>query len=176
MDRDFWWPNTRQDVQRYVDDTYSCATRDPQRRPWLPPCSTMPVPVLSHELVCMDLCQLPYTKRGHQYVLVITDVLTRFTCAFPPRNQAAETVAWFFYANYSKTTPSCLDQSGMRIRWPTIPRILPINREFTPDTWRYFTLKETRSWNDLTEWWSISWLESYPDRWLIGSTTHLFCH
>ena len=45
------------------------------------------------ELLAIDFLSLEKGKGGYEHVLVVTDSFTKYSCAFPTRNQQASTVA-----------------------------------------------------------------------------------
>ena len=52
------------------------------------------------ELICIDFLSLERSKGGHEHRLVITDHFTRYTQAFPTRNQLAKTTAKVLFENF----------------------------------------------------------------------------
>ena len=87
----------KEDVIQHVDGCLECAQRNGQSRFWTPPLGNLPVPERVNELACMDLVKLPASERGHKYVLVVTDVLTRKASAAPLKTKTAEAVAMAMY-------------------------------------------------------------------------------
>ena len=98
--KNYWWPDMRKDVLEYVANCWECATRRPQGRHWLPPSQGMPIPAMFNELVGIDLCKMPKSEQGNTYVMVVTDILTRFASVYAIKQKAATTVAWTFYSQY----------------------------------------------------------------------------
>ena len=52
------------------------------------------------ELVCIDILFLERSKGGHENILVITDHFTRYSQAFPTRNQLVKTTTKILFENF----------------------------------------------------------------------------
>jgi hypothetical protein len=90
----FFWPTMRAEIDHQVRHCYLCNIRKPMIRNPKPPLNPIPVPDVAFEMVVMDILgPLPITERGNEYVLVITDYLTRWPEAFALKDTKAETIA-----------------------------------------------------------------------------------
>ena len=96
-----YWPGVYRDIQAHCRDCVRCGLGK----------AGLPVvnPTLGHitasrplEVVAMDFSFLERSRDGYEQVLVITDVFTKYTQAYPTRDQKASTVArvlverWFY--------------------------------------------------------------------------------
>jgi transposase InsO family protein len=88
-----------QDVQRYCTECVSCATRNTSHQ--LKPGLLQPIINTSaFETVAMDMLgPLPTTTNGNRYIIVFSDLFTKFTRAFAMPNAEAATVASIFVNN-----------------------------------------------------------------------------
>ena len=96
-----YWPGAYRDIQAYCRDCTRCGLA----KNTLPQVQTFPGHLEATrplELVAIDFTTLDRARDGHEQVLILTDVFSKFTQAFPTRDQKAHTVArvlverWFF--------------------------------------------------------------------------------
>lgn len=88
-----WWPEMREDVERYVSNCLTCAANNPDAK-------TAKV-LLGHQRISGPWSKLqiefigplPQTAQGNRYCLVISDNFTKWVEAFPARNNTAGTTA-----------------------------------------------------------------------------------
>ena len=86
-----FWPTIRRDAQELVQHCASCLRHNIRRsgfRPLRPIHASLPF-----EHVQVDLAEFPPSQDGRVFMLVLTDVATRFTVLRPLSNKAAATVA-----------------------------------------------------------------------------------
>jgi len=84
LERYFWWPNMRKDVESYVRACDSCQRVKP--RNYAPAGKLHPLPIPEHpwQSVSMDfITSLPVTPAGHDTILVIVDRLTKLAHFIP---------------------------------------------------------------------------------------------
>ena len=89
----FYWPGYEKDVEDWVKQCSECQKhKGPQ--PALPaPMGTITA-TYPFEKISWDIMgPLPLTPRGHQYILVVTDLFTKWVEAFPLPNTTATTLA-----------------------------------------------------------------------------------
>jgi transposase InsO family protein len=93
----FYWPKMSSDVDQYIANCRRCIQRKkpPNRAPLIPIETTHPL-----EVVSMDHLSLERSKGGFEYILVITDLFTRYAVAVPVRNLSALTTAKAFFENF----------------------------------------------------------------------------
>lgn len=92
--RHFYWPNLRKDVVEFCRTCHECKLGGKANQV-VPPALLVPIPAFGEPFsrVLTDCVgPLPRTKRGHQYLLTVMDVSTRFLEAFPLRNISAKSV------------------------------------------------------------------------------------
>jgi hypothetical protein len=88
----YWWPLMRTDISAYIATCEECQKRKRAYTAQLP-VLTFPV-TKPMQRISMDITgPLPTTTHGYQYILVVTEYLTRYTELYPLRNMRATTVA-----------------------------------------------------------------------------------
>ena len=96
-----YWPNMRLDIQRWCADCGRCAlakSAQPKIRTFTG--SLMAAKPL--EILAIDFTQLERASNGQESLLVVTDVFSKFTQAYPTSDQTANTVVrvltekWFY--------------------------------------------------------------------------------
>ena len=94
---DFWWPNMRTGVSKFIADCEPCKVATDKGAS--PPGRQKPVPTprQPNELVQMDLEGPVKTRRGKQFILVIIDALTKHVTLRLIRNKKAPTIAKEMY-------------------------------------------------------------------------------
>lgn len=88
-----WWPEMREDVERYVSNCLTCAANNPN--------SKTAKALLGHQRISGPWSKLqmefigplPQTAQGNRYCLVISDNFTKWVEAFPARNNTASATA-----------------------------------------------------------------------------------
>ncbi|XP_068023761.1 protein NYNRIN-like [Melanerpes formicivorus] len=88
-----WWPEMREDVERYVSNCLTCAANNPDAK--------TAKAVLGHQRISGPWSKLqmefigplPQTAYGNRYCLVISDNFTNWVQAFPARNNTASAAA-----------------------------------------------------------------------------------
>ena len=98
MKERFFWPRMIQDITERIKNCDRCVKfKTPEK------ISAELVNIESYQpldLVCMDYLSLEKSKGGFENVLVITDHFTRYSQAFPSRNQTAKTTAKILFENF----------------------------------------------------------------------------
>lgn len=96
-----YWPGAYRDVQEHCRDCVRCGLG----KAAVPAVHTFPGHLVASrplEIVALDFSLLERSRDGLEQVLVITDVFTKYTQAYPTRDQKAATVArilverWFY--------------------------------------------------------------------------------
>ena len=93
-----FWPGMYIEVKKYIQDCARCLRRKhsvDQVAPLENLSSTQPM-----ELVCIDYLMLETSKGGYENILVVTDHFTKYSQAYPTRNQTARTTAQILYNNF----------------------------------------------------------------------------
>ena len=93
-----FWPGMYTEVKKHIQDCDRCLRRKhpvDQVAPLENLSSTQPM-----ELVCIDYLTLETSKGGFENVLVVTDHFTKYSQAYPTRNQTAKTTAQILYSNF----------------------------------------------------------------------------
>jgi len=93
----FFWPRMCSEIEEYVSACSRCIARKAtgDKAPLVPILTKQPL-----EVVAMDFLGLEVSKGGYQYILVITDLFTRYAVAIPTKNLSAKTTALAFNNNF----------------------------------------------------------------------------
>jgi len=86
-----YWPSFRKDLREYISNCLICkekATLAPHVK-----LGDTPTPPHPWHTVGMDLLQLPVTKKGHKYLFVLVDILTRYATAIPLADKSAHRIS-----------------------------------------------------------------------------------
>lgn len=108
--RHFYWPTIWKDVVEFYKTCHACQIGGKPNQN-IPPAPLIPIPVVGEPFsrVLVDCVgPLPKTKRGHQCLLTVMDVATRYVEAFALRN------VW------SKTVLDCLHKFFTQFRLPRV--------------------------------------------------------
>ena len=88
----FYWPHMRRDIENFIHHTCRCLKqRRPNlqtREPLQPILTTAPL-----QMVSIDFVHLERSSGGYEYILVVVDHFTKYTQAYPTRNETAVTAA-----------------------------------------------------------------------------------
>jgi len=102
--RTFYWPAMYEDMVHHIRSCLSCQRfkSPPQLLPHVTPSSITKNVNQAMQSINIDIKGPihPRTIRGNQYILIITDVATRWVEAFAMPNQRAETVAKYFVEGF----------------------------------------------------------------------------
>ena len=93
----FYWPSMAEDVAVYVSQCDRCLRRKaiPQHAHLVNVTTTQPL-----DMICVDFLSSEPSKGGIENILVVTEHFTRYSQAFPTRNQTAKTTARVLFENY----------------------------------------------------------------------------
>lgn len=98
MKERFFWPGMFLEITERIKNCERCIKfKTPEKN------SAELVSIESYQpldLVCMDYLSLEKSKGGFENILVITDHFTRYSQAFPSRNQTAKTTAKILFENF----------------------------------------------------------------------------
>ena len=79
----FYWPGYELDVERWVRECETCQKRkNPQPRPQAP-LGTISASHPFQKITWDIMGPLPVTRKGNKYILVVTDVFSKWVEAFP---------------------------------------------------------------------------------------------
>ena len=92
----YFWTSLTKSVDEHTKNCKVCICA---KTPYIPSYAPLVniVTTKPFELLCMDFLSLEQCKGRYSYVLVVTDHFTRYSWAFPTRNQEAKTVAKILY-------------------------------------------------------------------------------
>eukprot|EP00731_Ephydatia_muelleri_P031115 Em0022g629a len=89
----FYWPGYEMDIQNWFQECQQCQKRNPPQPHPLAPLGlikcTYPFDVISWDI----MGPLPLSTKGHKYILVITDLFSKWVEAFPLAVTDSETLA-----------------------------------------------------------------------------------
>lgn len=88
-----WWPEMREDVERYVSNCLTCAANNPDAKTAKALLGHQRISGPWSKLQMEFIGPLPQTAYGNRYCLVITDHYTKWVQAFPARNSTASAAA-----------------------------------------------------------------------------------
>ena len=90
----YYWPKMRSDVAHYVRTCEQCQKVGKANKPPQPaPLVSVPIVSAPFSVIQMDIVgPLPRTKRGHEYILTLYCVATRFSHAVPLRKVTAKAI------------------------------------------------------------------------------------
>ena len=91
--RRFYWPTMFRDIATYIRNCPACQLTSKTGRAKAP---MQPLPIMGEpfQRIAMDIVgPLPKTRRGNEYILVVTDYATRYPEAIPLRKFTTSTVA-----------------------------------------------------------------------------------
>lgn len=96
-----YWPELVEDIRSFVRSCHECQLTKPG--------STAPMGLLKHlevpdsrcKAIAMDFAVMPRSRQGHDYLLIVTDRLTKFTVAVPTRRSLnAKGLAELIFENW----------------------------------------------------------------------------
>lgn len=98
IERQFWWPKLREDVQSFVHSCTSCQQSKASNQRPFGLLSPLPIPDSRWHTVTMDfITDLPKTSEGHDAILVFVDKLTKYVHLVPTtKTCSAEQLATLF--------------------------------------------------------------------------------
>ena len=89
----YYWPGLQRDVRHYSGGCEVCSKAKKSTKKERAPMQIVGAG-LPMERIAIDIVgELPMTRKGNQYILVISDYFTKWVESFPMRNMEAETVA-----------------------------------------------------------------------------------
>lgn len=78
-----FWPKQRNDVIQFIRNCSKCSAYKPEQRAPVGLMASHPKATKPWVIISMDLMgPLPHTKRGTQYILVVTDYFSKFSLTF----------------------------------------------------------------------------------------------
>ncbi|MEL7181406.1 MAG: reverse transcriptase domain-containing protein, partial [Pseudomonadota bacterium] len=107
----FWWPGMRQDVERYIEVCKPCAARRTQGKKLVAELKPFIVGTRFHKVAADIIGPVTLTKgTSFKYILVMTDLFTKYVVTVPLANQMASSVAEAIIRNWFLRfgMPDCL--------------------------------------------------------------------
>ena len=71
--REFWWPNMKNDIEKYVKGCHECQMSKPDQQPQVAPLQPNEIPSEPWAIISVDLIGLLVTSKGKDMILVIVD-------------------------------------------------------------------------------------------------------
>ena len=105
----YFWPLMYTDISRFCKSCESCQVDSnpvpKYRAPLKPIIAERPM-----QIVAADIVELGLTSSGNRYVLVVTDLFTKYTNMYPLQRQTANAVAECLFVNYVRqhSVPECI--------------------------------------------------------------------
>ena len=95
----FYWPGMTDDIKHFVTKVCPCVKRKRQNATTAAPMKNI-VTSEPLQIVGMDFLHLDRCQGGYEYLLVITNLFTKFVQVYPTRNKESRTVAEKIYSDY----------------------------------------------------------------------------
>jgi hypothetical protein len=132
----FFWPMAKRDIEQWCKECNECAQVKPGPRH---KAKLQQEPVGGRfERVAIDVMgELPLTANGNKYILVVSDYFTKWTQAFPMKNQTAMTVA-------DTLVNHCFSLFGMP-RWIHSDQGSNFESEFFQELCKLLDIKKTQT-------------------------------
>ena len=89
----FSWPGYKLDIENWVRECQHCQQRNPRQPLPQAPLGTTQATRPFEKLFWDTMGPLPITSRGKKYILVVTDIFSKWVEAFPLRSTDAMTLA-----------------------------------------------------------------------------------
>jgi len=90
----YFWPFMKREIIEYINNCDICNSRRGTGTKIKVPLQPIPVPSSPMETIAMDVIgPLPETSKGNKYILMVTDLLTKYCEAFDMPDQKTTTVA-----------------------------------------------------------------------------------
>ena len=89
----FYWPGYEQDIQAWISSCQQCQRRNPPQPVPRAPLGTIKTTHPFEKLSWDIMGPLPTSSKGYQYILVVTDLFSKWVEAFPLRATDSETLA-----------------------------------------------------------------------------------
>lgn len=95
----YYWPKMKNSVILWINSCIECNKKD-YKSQQIGKLNPLKIPSELFEQVGMDICgPLPKSKNGNEYILVITEYLSRYAEAFPLSNIGSKTITQIFIKN-----------------------------------------------------------------------------
>ncbi|XP_071609306.1 protein NYNRIN-like [Heliangelus exortis] len=94
-----WWPEMREDVERYVSNCLTCVANNPDAKATKDVLGHQRISGPWSKLEMEFIGPLPQTAQGNRYCLVISDSFTKWVEAFPARSNTASATAKILVEN-----------------------------------------------------------------------------
>ena len=89
----YYWPGYELDIEKWVRECVECQRRNPPPRKPQAPLGTITASYPFEKITWDIMGPLPASERGNLYILVVTDVFSKWVEAFAIRNTVATTLA-----------------------------------------------------------------------------------
>ena len=89
----YYWPGYESDIEKRVRECDECQRRNPPPRKPQAPLGTITASYPFEKITWDIMGPLPVSQRGYQYILVVTDIFTKWVEAFPLHDTVATTLA-----------------------------------------------------------------------------------
>ena len=89
----FYWPGYEQDIQNWISSCQQCQKRNPPQPAPRAPLGTIKTSHPFEKLSWDIMGPLPTSSKGYQYILVVTDLFSKWVEAFPLHATDSETLA-----------------------------------------------------------------------------------
>ncbi len=108
----YYWPSMNKDIDNYIKSCILCAQHNPRRQKSPGTLKPIKPPEGVWQLVSMDFHGpiIPTSQRGNKYIIVLTDVLSKFVVTKAVRDSSAQTVVRFLKEDIITKfgTPRCI--------------------------------------------------------------------
>jgi len=103
----FWWPFMSWDIQNYIKNCHLCQIKNNphSKASTTAPLHPLQIPQRFNDRVSMDLMGPLHSDDGYKYILLITDVFSKWAKLIPIHDKEAKTVAEEFFWTWIAAIP-----------------------------------------------------------------------